>query len=304
GKLYVDGVLRASRAWTGTSGPPSTTQEMRFGNYPGGILSFNGPLSLDEITVWNTALSISQVQSNMFTSLTGSEANLVALYRCNEGGGTLVADSAPLGGNNNGSWTGTAVFAATVVAPQARSEGGATRGDCSATPGITEVNLDWRGQNVAGCKVDLDWSRSRIRRVASDCTTIYYADLPSAAPRRWTVLSQPIGSDIDVEVTATSARLPMPVAGSYTVQLEVCPGDCVVPGPDGNNFPMVPSTATITIRAEAELPLRVQERPVLPPSAMVPTPRLALSDSERACIAIGGGGFINPQWVTVEPWNG
>ena len=37
---------------------------------------------------------------------------------------------------------------------------------------------------------------------------------------------------------------------------------------------------------------------------MMPTPRLALSQSERACIAIGGGGVINPQWVTVEPWNG
>lgn len=304
GKLYVDGVLRASRAWTGSSGPPSTSQEMRFGNYPGGILSFFGPLSIDEITVWNAALSISQVQANMFTPLAGNEANLVALYRCNEGSGTLVADSAPLGGNNNGTWVSTPVFVPTVVAPQARSEGGAPSGDCSTTPGITEVNLDWRGQNVAGCKVDLDWSRSRIRRVAPDCTTIYTADLPSTAPRRWTVLSQPIGSDIDVEVTSTSARLPLPVPGNYVVQLEVCPGDCVVPGPDGNNFPMRPSTATITIRAEAELPLRAQERPVLPPSAMVPTPRLALSQSERACIAIGGGGFINPQWVTVDPWNG
>jgi len=206
GKLYVDGVLRASRAWTGTSGPPSTAQEMRFGNYPGGVLSFNGSLSLDEITVWNAALSISQVQANMFSSLTGSEANLVALYRCNEGGGTLVADSAPLGGNNNGSWVGTPVFAPTVVAPGAQSEGGAPSGDCSTTPGITEINLDWRGQNVVGCKVDLDWSRSRIRRVAPDCTTIYTADLPSSSPRRWTVLSQPIGSDIAVEVTPTSAR--------------------------------------------------------------------------------------------------
>ena len=304
GRLYVDGVLRATRAWTGTSGPPSTSQEMRFGNYPGGILSFFGAISLDEITVWNAALSQAQVAANMFSPPAGNAANLVALYLCNEGGGTSVLDSAPLGGNNNGTWVSTPVFVPTVVAPQAASEGGAARGDCSGTPGVTEVKLDWRGQNVAGCKVDLDWSRSRIRRVAPDCTTIYTADLPSSAPKRWTVLSQPIGSDIDVEVTATTVRLPMPVAGNYTVRLEVCPGDCVVPGPDGNNFPMVPATTTITIRAEAELPLRAQERPVLPPSAMVPTPRLALSDSERACIAIGGGGFINPQWVTVDPWNG
>ena len=265
---------------------------------------FLAPLSLDEITQWNAALSISQVQANMFTSLVGNEANLVGLYRCNEGGGTLVADSAPLGGNNNGAWVGTPVFAPTVVAPQARSEGGSQRGDCSTTPGSTEVILDWRGQNVAGCKIDLDYSRSRIRRIAPDCTTIYTADLPSSAPKRWTVLSQPIGSDIEVEVTATSVRLPIPVAGNYTVQLEVCPGDCVVPGPDGINFPMRPAATTITIRAETELPLRAQEQPVLPPSAMVPAPRLSLSQAERACLAVGGGGFLNPQWVTVDPWNG
>lgn len=305
GKLYVDGVLRASRVWTGSSGPPSTAQEMRFGNYPGGIISFNGSISLDEITVWNAALSQSQVAANMFTPLAGNEANLVALYRCDEGGGTSVADSAPLGGSNNGAWVGTPVFEPTVVAPQAASEGGASRGDCSGTPGITEVKLDWRGQNVVGCKVDLDWSRSRIRRVAPDCSTIYYADLPSEAPRQWSVLSQPIGADIDVEVTATSAKLPLPVAGDYTVQLQVCPGDCVVPGPNGTgNFPMVPSTAIITIRAEAELPLRVQERPVLPPSAMVPTERLALSESQRNCLSQGGGGVTHPQWVTVNPWTG
>lgn len=304
GRLYVDGVLRASRAWTGTSGPPSTSQEMRFGNYPGGVLSFNGTISLDEITIWNAALSQSQVAANLFTPLAGNEANLVALYRCNEGGGTSVVDSAPLGGSNHGAWVGTPVFVPTVVAPQAASDGGAARGDCSGTPGITELKLDWRGQNVVGCKVDLDWSRSRIRRVGPDCRTIYTADLPSEAPRRWTVLSQPIGSDIGVEETPVSARLPLPVAGNYTVQLEVCPGDCVVPGPDGNNFPMVPSTITITIRAEPELPLRAQERPVLPPSAMVPTERLALSASQLECLSQGGGGVTHPQWVTINPWTG
>src|SRR5439155_15290593 len=94
--------------------------------------------------------------------------------------------------------------------------------------------------------------------------------------------------------------LPLPLAGDYTVQMEVCPGDCVVPGPSGTgNFPMVPSVGTITVRAETELPLRVQERPVLPPSAMVPTPRL--DPSQLSCL-FQGGGFINPQWVTVDPW--
>ena len=95
---------------------------MRFANYPGGILSFNGAISLDEITIWNTALSQTQVASNLFTPLTGNEANLVALYRCNEGGGTLVADSAPLGGNNNGTWVGTPAFVPDPQRPLAPDE--------------------------------------------------------------------------------------------------------------------------------------------------------------------------------------
>ena len=54
---------------------------------------------------------------------------------------------------------------------------------------------------------------------------------------------------------------------------------------------------------ETQIASHQKDRPVLPPSGMVATPRLALSASERACIAIGGGGFINPQWVTVNLWN-
>ena len=287
GKLYVDGVLRASRAWTGASGPPTTTQGVRLGIDGTGTVRLVG--LLDEITIWNAALNLSQVQSNLFTTLTGSEANLLAFFRCDEGGGTTVADSAPLDGNNNGGWVGTPA------------------GDCRNIPGVTLVRLDWSGQNLVGCKVELSAGRSRIQRVAPDCTTTYYADLPPEAPRQWTILSQPVGANAQITVTnnGASATLSLPRAGDYTVQLTVCPGDCVVPEPGGaSNFPMITSTGAITIRAELELPLRVQERPVLPPSAMVPTPRLDLPDSQRDCMCQGGGGYLNPQWVTVNQWNG
>lgn len=104
GRLYVDGVLRASRVWTGSSGPPSTAQGMRFGNYPGGVFSFFGSISLDEVTIWNAALSRSQVAANMFTPLVGNEANLVALYRCNEESGQRAPSSkdSSEGGNASG----------------------------------------------------------------------------------------------------------------------------------------------------------------------------------------------------------
>lgn len=202
-----------------------------------------------------------------------------------------------------------AALFATVSVPalEPQNEGGAPKSDCSKVPGTTEVKLDWRGQNLVGCKVDLVSTASRIHRVASDCTTIFYTDLPPYVPRQWTILSQPAGANAQVVASGNSATLSLPRAGDYTVQLTVCPsGGCLVfefPG-SPSAFPLNTSSGTITIRAETELPLRVQERPVLPPSAMVPTERLNLSDERRSCMCQGGGGFVDPQWVTVNPWNG
>ncbi len=189
------------------------------------------------------------------------------------------------------------------------NEGGTPRGNCSTIPGNTEVRLDWRGQNMVGCKVELLTTRSRIHRVASDCTTIFYTDLPPDVPRVWSILSQPAGANAQVTGNGNTATLTLPLAGDYTVQLTICPaGNCPVfefPG-SPSTFPLNASSGTITIHAEAELPLRVQERPVLPPSALQAdlTNRLDLTDEERACRCQGGGGLINPQWVTVSNWSG
>jgi hypothetical protein len=194
-----------------------------------------------------------------------------------------------------------------VFALQPLNEGGTPRSDCSGVPGVTEIKLDWRGQNLVGCKVEIDATRSRIHRVASDCTTIFYTDLPAYVERHWTVIGQPPGANAQLAINGNVATLSLPVAGDYTVQLTVCSdGNCPVyefPG-SPSTFPLASSSGTITIRAETELPLRVQERPVLPPSAMVPTPRLNLSDGERACRCQDGGGLIDPQWVTVSNWSG
>jgi hypothetical protein len=35
GRLYLDGVLKSTVAWSGTAGPPTTTQPLSLGVYPG-----------------------------------------------------------------------------------------------------------------------------------------------------------------------------------------------------------------------------------------------------------------------------
>lgn len=100
GKLYVNGVLRASRAWTGTPGAPTTTQEMQFGRYANNFL--NG--ELDEVSVWNVALSPAAIQNAMVRRLETNEAGLLAYWRFEEGAGSSFADLVPaVAGNNGGS---------------------------------------------------------------------------------------------------------------------------------------------------------------------------------------------------------
>ncbi len=109
--LYVDGQLDVPCA-------NGTTQDISYpdgylGSYPndpflvvGAEKHDAGPTypsffgSVDDIRVWSTARSASQVASNMNVSLGGSEAGLVVYWRLDEGSGTSAGDSS--GDGNNG----------------------------------------------------------------------------------------------------------------------------------------------------------------------------------------------------------
>jgi chitodextrinase len=63
-KLYLDAVLKGSRAWTGTPVGPTTTQNLQLGHYPGafgGVEYYTG--LLDEVRIYNSALSASDITS-------------------------------------------------------------------------------------------------------------------------------------------------------------------------------------------------------------------------------------------------
>ena len=60
GRLYVDGSLAATRAWTGTPGPASTTASLSFGRYPG-IATPYLPGAIDEVRLYARALSAAEV---------------------------------------------------------------------------------------------------------------------------------------------------------------------------------------------------------------------------------------------------
>ena len=104
GKLYVDGVLRTNTSWSGTPGATTSTSPVYFGRSL--ILPAQYVGLLDEVTLWNAALTQAEIQANMNRTLTGLESNLIAYYRCDEGTGFTVFDGAPSGGANDRSLNG------------------------------------------------------------------------------------------------------------------------------------------------------------------------------------------------------
>jgi len=105
-RLYVNGALVRSGAASlyssvHPSGSLGGSPQADYGNFDG---------QLDEVRIWNVALGQTQIQSNMTRSLTGTEANLVTYFRCDEGGGSLLGDSASASPSPIGTVTNGAAF--------------------------------------------------------------------------------------------------------------------------------------------------------------------------------------------------
>lgn len=115
-QIYLDGVLKQSGAWAGTPAACTTTDPVTLGVYQGDSCLLG---SLDEVSIWNTALTATQIQTYMHRELLGTESGLVAYYRLDEGVGTNTVDAT--GHGNNGTLEGGAAWInslAQVGAPQ------------------------------------------------------------------------------------------------------------------------------------------------------------------------------------------
>jgi hypothetical protein len=92
GRLYVDGVLRATRGWNGTPSAPSTVMPFSFGYYnsPAGGY-FAG--EMDEIRLWSRARSRREIIRDMQAILNGNETGLTGYWKLDRGHGTTAVDS-------------------------------------------------------------------------------------------------------------------------------------------------------------------------------------------------------------------
>ncbi len=97
-RLYINGQLEATQNvspyYIGTNGGVRIGGEYCcWGN------NFHG--YIDEVRVWNTARSVTQITSKMFSGLAGNESGLAGYWPLDEGSGNLVYDQSSSGYNGN-----------------------------------------------------------------------------------------------------------------------------------------------------------------------------------------------------------
>ncbi|HEV8700769.1 MAG TPA: LamG-like jellyroll fold domain-containing protein, partial [Candidatus Polarisedimenticolia bacterium] len=88
-RLYVDGAQKAARAWTGTAGPSTTTAELALGRYPS-IATPYLPGAIDEVRVYNRALSASEIAGLMGLDTTPPILSAVAASSLSDTGATIT----------------------------------------------------------------------------------------------------------------------------------------------------------------------------------------------------------------------
>ena len=114
GTIYIDGVSRGSpQGWTGTAGAATSTTPITIGRYSVSALvtnTFAG--DIDEVGIWNRALSLNEINYLKHRRLNGNEDGLLSLWHLDEGFGPTSVDSAPAARlatlNGNVAWTPSA----------------------------------------------------------------------------------------------------------------------------------------------------------------------------------------------------
>ncbi len=103
GRIYLNGTLVNSHAWTGPPASVTVGEALRFGAYLGGTgLPWAG--QLDEVSIWSRVLSAGEIRNFQHHPLQGTEAGLVGYWKMDDATGTTVTNST--GPGLNGTWIG------------------------------------------------------------------------------------------------------------------------------------------------------------------------------------------------------
>ncbi len=101
-KLYVNGKLQNSASQNGNISSFISTYKFMIGKWANTGRYFNG--EIDEVSLWNKALTQTQIRSIMCQKLAGTESGLIGYWRMNEASGSTVNDYTT--NNHNGTIVG------------------------------------------------------------------------------------------------------------------------------------------------------------------------------------------------------
>lgn len=182
GKLYLDGVLKDTAPWSSTPSAPTNTVSLKFGPY---LDYLNG--QLDEISLWNTALSGTQIQTGMTNRLTGAESNLIGYWRFDEGAGLTSADSSGHGNDatlvNGPRW----VYSGT---PLRKTIGAVANRQANGTIRFTLIGAPGQSFTLQSSTTLTNWIDTLTNVLGADGTFQYLDTNSPVTPKRFLRTSQ------------------------------------------------------------------------------------------------------------------
>ena len=141
-KIYLDGIEVHTETVQG--GNVTESSRVNIGGWENFDETFSGSMDgkIDEISVWNKALTVVEVQNYMNTALTGNESDLVGYWNFNEGEGTTLTDQTSNG--NNGTIVG-----ATWDNDVPENSTTSTGGDADYQNSTDSLLVSWLGSDEA-----------------------------------------------------------------------------------------------------------------------------------------------------------
>jgi hypothetical protein len=108
-KLYRDGILIS----TNNAVSSYSSENTFIGSHQGSSSFFQG--NIDEVRIWNTALTQAQLKQNMYNGPANNASGLVAYYRCNDGSGSTLTSSCTNTSGLNGTLQNSPTWIASPV---------------------------------------------------------------------------------------------------------------------------------------------------------------------------------------------
>jgi hypothetical protein len=165
--------------------------------------------------------------------------------------------------------------------------------------GVAQIKLDVTGTRQVGCTVQISAGNSTIAVYDQDAHDPAYYDLPRSSDLAWELVEWPDGPRPELTSSYTLATLRLPRVGNYRVRFTVCPSSvCQL-----NGVLVLGASQHVDIEAQAAVQLPVDKDPDFPASYYL-NRRERVTISDQDCKCQGGGGVVDPQWVTVREFSG